>query len=102
MTSASHAEIEAEIMRRITRPGWVATRGLMTDPSDAASSEKECIAIEAVMKAMAARGLVQLWKLILYDGGDVILAAARPGFRLDQDLEHRGAWAKAEHYVNDK
>ena len=102
MTTSSNEEIEAEILRRITRPGWVATRGLVSDPADAPSSEEECAAIEAVMKAMAARGLVQLWKLILFDGGDAILAAARPGFKLDEDLERRGAWAKAESYVNDE
>ncbi|MGB9615787.1 MAG: hypothetical protein ACP5M0_10490 [Desulfomonilaceae bacterium] len=102
MSATSNEEIEAEILRRIARPGWVATRGLVTDPADAASSEKESIAIEAVMKAMAARGLVQLWKLVLYDGGDAILAAARPGFKLDEDLEQRGAWARAESYVNDE
>lgn len=74
---------------------------MVSDPADAASSKVESAAIEVVMKAMAERGLVKLWKLILFDGGEPILAAARPGLKLDEDLEQRGAWAKAECYVND-
>lgn len=75
--SLSSEEIESEILRRITRPGWVASRGLVSDPADVASSKYECLTIEAVMKTMAQRGLVQLWKLILLDGGDAFLAQLR-------------------------
>ncbi len=102
MSSLSNHEIEAEILRRISKPGWVATRGLITDPTDTASSEAETAAIETVMKDMAQRGLVQLWKLTLFEGGDSFLAAARPDYKLDEELESRGAWAKAECYVDDK
>lgn len=80
----------------------MATRGLVSDPADTLSSKDECLSIEAVMKAMAKRGLVQLWNLMLLNGEETILAAARPGFRLDEDLEQRGAWAKAESYVDDQ
>ncbi len=87
---------EEIILERIKEPGWVATRGVVRDPRAASSAEIE--EAERVMKSLAERGLVTLWRLILEQDGSQMMAAARPGLQLDKDLEQRGAWAKAEPY----
>jgi len=96
--SATQNEIEENILQRIEKPGWVATRGLVRDP-DAPSAEKEYGAIENVMKDLRNRGLVQLWLIRVLDGNESYLAAANPELKLDEDLQKRGAWATAERYV---
>lgn len=90
--------IEQEIMERIKSPGWVATRGVLRDPAGELDPT-EYARIEAVMKQLAEKGLVTLWRLILQNDETVLLAAARPGYELDKELEQRGAWATAEPYV---
>ncbi|MFH1115923.1 MAG: hypothetical protein V1792_18585 [Pseudomonadota bacterium] len=88
------------VMERIDRPGWVSTRGILMDPAGELDSEEHRRAEEA-MKSLAARGMVTLWRLIMQDTDQEMLAAARPGFELDKDLEQRGAWAKAVRYDPD-
>ncbi len=92
--------LEQLVMERIDRPGWVSTRGILLDPAGDLNSEEHGRAEEA-MKSLAERGLVTLWRLIIQDTEEELLAAARPGFELDKDLEERGAWAKAVRYEPD-
>jgi len=87
--------IEKLILDRIDSPGWVTTRGILLDPEGKSSAEEHRL-VEQVMISLAERGQVTLWRLILQDGGENLLAAARPGLELDKDLEKRGAWARAE------
>jgi hypothetical protein len=89
--------IEELIMDRITTPGWVTTRGILLDPTGNSSREEHRL-VETVMESLAERGLVTLWRLILQEGNEELIAAARPGLQLDKDLEQRGAWARAEPY----
>ncbi|MEW6136697.1 MAG: hypothetical protein AB1733_00585 [Thermodesulfobacteriota bacterium] len=86
--------IEELIMERIERPGWVSTRGILLDPAGKLDTE-EHRQVEAVMKKLAREGKLLLWKLIIRDKGEELLAAARPDLELDKDLEERGAWAEA-------
>jgi len=87
--------IEKAIMDRIQQPGWVTTRGILRDPAGEAA-EEEHREVEEVMRDLARRGLIKLWRLNIKDQGEVIMAAARPDLELDRDLEQRGAWAVAE------
>lgn len=89
--------IEELIMERITHPGWVTTRGILLDPTGNTAKEEHRL-VETVMESLAERGLVTLWRLIVLDGAEELVAAARPGLQLDKDLEERGAWARAEPY----
>jgi L-fucose isomerase-like protein len=89
--------IEKIILERVEKPGWLTTRAVQRDPRQE-SFENEVAQIEAVMKRLADKGLVTLWRLILEQEGVELLAAARPGLELDKDLEQRGAWAKAVRY----
>ena len=91
---------EQLVMVRIDRPGWVSTRGILMDPAGELDSEEHRRAEEA-MKSLAAKGLVTLWRLIIPDTEEELLAAARPGLELDKDLEERGAWARAVRYDPD-
>jgi hypothetical protein len=93
--------IEELILERIERPGWVSTRGILLDPGGHLDREEHRMAEEA-MKSLAKRGLVTLWKLVIRDQGQELLAAARPGLELDKDLEQRGAWARAVKYEPDE
>lgn len=93
--------IEKLIMERITHPGWVTTRGILLDPTGKSSPE-EHRAVQTVMEDLAERGIVTLWRLILQEGNEELIAAARPGIQLDKDLEQRGAWARAEPYQPSK
>lgn len=88
--------IEEIILERINGPGWVATRGVVRDPRAPSAAEIE--EAEQAMKSLAERGLVTLWRLILEHDGSHMMAAAKPGLKLDKDLEERGAWARAEPY----
>lgn len=85
---------EEKIMARIKNPGWVTSRGILSDPSGQADPE-ERLKIEEAMKSLAERGRVKLWRLILEADGSELMTAARPDLELDKDLESRGAWAKA-------
>ena len=87
--------IEEAIMERIGRPGWVTTRGVLPDALGQPEDEDYRM-VEEVMKKLAERGLVTLWRLSLETEPVVLLAAARPGLELDKDLEERGAAARAE------
>ena len=89
--------LEDLVMERIDRPGWVSTRGILLDPVGELNPEEHRQA-EAAMKRLAEQGLVALWRLIIEDTEEELLVAARPGFALDQDLEERGAWARAVKY----
>lgn len=86
--------IEKAIMDRINAPGWVTTRGVLRDPSGQMADE-ESKKVEAVMRDLASKNLVTLWKLVMQDNGTELMVAARNGLALDQDLEARNAWAKA-------
>jgi hypothetical protein len=90
--------IEESIMDRINSPGWVTTRGILRDPTGDLDSEEHA-RIEATMKSLKERGLVVLWNLIVDKDEKPLLAAARPGYELDKELEERGAWARAERYT---
>lgn len=90
-------DIERLVLERIANPGWVTTRGILLDP-EGKSSREDHKQVEEVMKRLAERGLVTLWTLILQEGKENLLTAARPGIELDKDLEQRGAWATAEPY----
>lgn len=90
-------KIEKLILERIANPGWVTTRGILLDPQGQSAPE-EHLEVEKVMVQLAQRGLVSLWRLILQDGEETLMAAARPDLELDKDLEQRGAWAWAEPY----
>jgi hypothetical protein len=89
--------LEQLIVDRITTPGWVSTRGILRDPGGESDPEENARAEDA-MKKLAAEGRVVLWRLIIRDRGEELLAAARPGFDLDKDLKDRGAWAEAVRY----
>jgi hypothetical protein len=89
--------IEYEILQRVKSPGWVTTRGVLRDPSGEMDS-KEYEEIETVMKRLRDEGKVVLWRLILENEEAELLAAARPDYPLDKELEQRGAWARAERY----
>ncbi len=91
--------IEQQIMERIKSPGWVTTRGILLDPSGSLDSQEHA-KIEAAMKKLSQQGLVTLWKLIVENDQKPLLAAAKPGFALDKDLEERGAWARAVPYTD--
>lgn len=86
--------IEKSIMDRINAPGWVTTRGVLRDPSGQMADE-ESKKVEAVMRDLASKNLVTLWKLVMQDNGTELMVAARNGLALDKDLEARNAWAKA-------
>ena len=88
---------EQVILERVQRPGWVSTRGVLLDPTGSAAQE-EILLVEEVMKDLAARGLVALWRLIIEAEGQELLAAARLDLALDKDLEDRGASARAVKY----
>jgi hypothetical protein len=90
--------IKKQIMDRMTNPGWVSIRGILRDPAGAAPAE-EVAAVEEVMKLLAQEGAIVLWRLMIHDKDEEMLAAARPGYELDKDLENRGAWAKAVLYA---
>lgn len=92
--------LEQLIMDRIERPGWVSTRGILSDPGGELDQE-EHVQAERAMKKLANEGRVTLWRLILHDQNEELLAAARPGLQLDKDLEERGAWATAVRYEPD-
>lgn len=87
-------EIENKIMERIQNPGWVTSRGILTDPTGQANQEEHAM-VEKAMKSLADKGSVKLWTLILEADGAELIAAARPDLELDKDLERRGAWARA-------
>ena len=90
-------DLEEAILDRINGPGWVATRGVLRDPSGR-SKEEDYARVEEAMKKLAEKGLVTLWRLVLENEPTTLLAAARPGLELDKELERRGAAAKAERY----
>ncbi len=90
--------VEKSIMDRIHFPGWVTTRGILRDPTGDLNTEEHA-QIEAAMKSLQEKGLVVLWKLIMDNDEKPLLAAARPGYELDKELEQRGAWARAERYT---
>jgi hypothetical protein len=89
------SEIERDILERINNPGWVTTRGVLKD-SSGSLPEDEHVEVEKIMRDLSERGLVVLWKLHITHEGISLLAAARPGYELDKELEQRGAWATAE------
>jgi hypothetical protein len=89
--------IEESILDRINSPGWVTTRGILRDPTGNLDTEEHA-RIEATMKSLKERGLIVLWNLITDNDEKPLLAAARPGYELDKELEQRGAWARAERY----
>ncbi|MDD3472645.1 MAG: hypothetical protein PHS86_07675 [Syntrophaceae bacterium] len=86
--------IEKIILERVIVPGWVTTRGVLKDPTGEMADE-ESKRVELVMKNLADKNQVKLWKLIMQDNGTELMVAARNGFELDKDLEARNAWAKA-------
>jgi hypothetical protein len=86
--------IERVILERVQAPGWVTTRGVLRDPSGEMADE-ESKKVEVVMKDLASKNQVTLWKLIMQDNGAELMVAARNGLELDKDLEARNAWAKA-------
>ncbi len=88
------SEIERKILDRVNNPGWVTIRGILIDPTSQSDSE-EYLMIQQVMRSLADRGLVTLWRLVLEADGSELMAVARPNLELDKDLENRGAWAKA-------
>lgn len=83
------------ILERIAQPGWVTTRGVLRDPTGQADPE-DYLAIEELMKEMAANGEITLWTLTLDEDQRSVMAAARPGLALDEELVRRNAAAKAE------
>lgn len=85
---------EKIILERVQRPGWVSTRGVLLDPTGSAAQE-EIVLVEEVMKDLASRGLVALWRLIIEGDSQELLAAAKLDLALDKDLEDRGASARA-------
>jgi hypothetical protein len=90
-------DIEREITERLKSPGWVTSRGLLSDPTGQLD-EMEYARIEAVMKKLAETGVATMWRLKLQNEDSELLAVARPGYELDKELEQRGAWATAERY----
>ena len=90
-------QIEQTIMERIERPGWIATRGVLQDPTGQQNPE-EYAKVEAVMRDLAAQGKVKLWRLIMEQEDAELMAAAKPDLELDKELESRGAWATAKRY----
>ncbi|MBI4964795.1 MAG: hypothetical protein HY913_16085 [Desulfomonile tiedjei] len=90
-------KIEKIVLARIEQPGWFSTRAVLKDPRGQFSDD-DLPRVEAVMKRLAEKGLVTLWRLILEQEGVELLAASRPDLELDKDLEQRGAWAKAVRY----
>jgi hypothetical protein len=93
-------DYEKIILDRLTQPGWITTRGVLRDPSGQADPD-DYLAVEEVMKEMAAAGAITLWTLILDEDGKSVMAAARPGMELDKELQQRNAVAKAQRYPLD-
>jgi hypothetical protein len=93
-------DFEKFILDRLTQPGWITTRGVLRDPTGQADPD-DYLAVEEVMREMAAKGIVTLWKLTLDEDGKSVMAAVRPGMELDKELEQRNATAKAERYLLD-
>jgi hypothetical protein len=89
--------LERAILGRTASPGWVTTRGLVQNPAEEPDIQ-ETARIEAAMKRLEKQGLVALWTLKIEHQRTEMLAASRPDYELDKDLERRGAWAKAEPY----
>lgn len=85
---------EQAIMEMLQRPGWTTTRGVMRKPSGDLDPE-ELRTVEDVMRRLAREGKVGLWKLIIQDSDEELLAAAKPELELDAELEQRQAWARA-------
>jgi hypothetical protein len=94
-------DLERSILKRIEHPGWTTTRALLRDPHEEPEPE-EVQAIEEVMKSLARRGLVTVWKLVYSGGTAELMAAARPDLSLDEELESRWAWATAERMLIDE
>ncbi len=88
-------DLEKSILKRIEHPGWTTTRALLHDPHEEPQAE-EVRSIEEVMRNLARKGLVTLWRLVYSGGTAELMAAARPELALDEELESRGAWASAE------
>ena len=86
--------LERTILKKIELAGWTTTRALLDDPSED-PSEEEVRRIEAAMANLSSKGLATLWRLVPESGAGELMAAVRPGFELDKDLEQRGAWATA-------
>ncbi len=93
-------DYEKFILERLAQPGWVTTRGVLRDPTGQADSE-DYLAVEEVMKEMAANGVLTLWTLTLEEDGRSVMAAVKPGMELDKELQQRNATAKAERYRQD-
>jgi hypothetical protein len=89
--------IERTIMERIERPGWIATRGVLQDPTGQQDGD-EYQKVEAVMRDLAAKGKVRLWRLIMQQDNAELMAAAKLDLELDKELESKGAWATAKPY----
>lgn len=93
--------LESTILKKIELAGWTTTRALLSEPSEEPSDE-EVRRIEAAMANLANKGLATLWRLVPGSGAGELMAAVRPGFELDKDLEQRGAWATADRLQTDE
>jgi hypothetical protein len=93
--------LEHTILKKMELAGWTTTRALLDDPSED-PSEEEVRRIESAMANLSNKGLVTLWRLVPDSGAGELMAAVRPGFELDKDLEQRGAWAKAYRLQTDE
>lgn len=94
------AKFEKTIMDRLVQPGWITTRGVLQDPTGQADPD-DYLEVERVMKYLAEKGVIRLWKLTLEVDGATVMAAARPEMELDTELERRQAAARAEIYKGD-
>lgn len=87
--------LEAVILKRLEYTGWTTTRAVVLGSGDE-PSEEDLQAAEIVMRQMAKKGLISIWKLVPTTGASELMAAAKPDLELDKELEQRGAWATAK------
>jgi uncharacterized protein YqgQ len=87
-------QVEKAIEEMLDRPGWTTARAVLKRPLGEIPKE-DVAKVEEVMRKMAEKGVVALWRLTTEQHGE-FLVVARPDFELDKELVERQAWAKAE------
>ncbi len=88
-------DLEQQILKKLEGPGWTTARGVLMEPEDRDNAELHK-AVERVMREMARKGALKLWKIKYKHEPLEMIAVSVPALQLDRELEERGAWAIAE------
>jgi hypothetical protein len=83
-----------DILEKVEKAGWAATRAFLQVPAGDPSQE-EIAVIEDAMRSLAKEGKVTLWRLVYTHEPFEFMVAAKPDMELDKELEQREAWATA-------